>query len=178
MRMQANHHLKIWRNKGCRGSHQGLLTWSRSRWGCELAGTLWWYWRMTGPEWRLPWVKRLLVAAVSGDTHTVLGFTSRNPTRFSLGKPKKDPCGQGRGRGDKSLWRCPESSLEQRLPPGGSVPELSPEDCPSLEEGLLHCNPSSFCLTWWGRRTDPSGEACGEVMAQGSATNREISSWL
>ena len=115
MRMQANHHLKIWRNKGCRGSHQGLLTWSRSRWGCELAGTLWWYWRMTGPEWRLPWVKRLLVAAVSGDTHTVLGFTSRNPTRFSLGKPKKDPCGQGRGRGQQSLWRGPEPSLEQKL---------------------------------------------------------------
>ena len=47
--------------------------------------------------------KKLLLATVSGDAHTVLGFTSRSPTRFSPGRPRKDPCGQGRGRGDKSL---------------------------------------------------------------------------
>ena len=96
---------------------------------------------MTEPAWGLVWGPEASIGhSVRGRPHRS-SFTSRSPTRFSPGRPKKDPCGQGRGRGQQSLWRCPESSLEQRLPPGGSVPELSPEDCPSLEEGLPHCNP-------------------------------------
>ena len=96
---------------------------------------------MTEPVWGLVWGLEASVGhSVRGRPHRS-SFTSRSPTRFSPGRPKEDPCGQGRGRGEQSLWRCPESSLEQRLPPSGSAPELSPEDCPSLEEGLPHCNP-------------------------------------
>ena len=177
MKMQTKHHLKIWRDKVCRGSDQDLLTWSRSRWGCELAGTLWWYWCMTEPEWGHPCVKKFLGAMVSGDTHTVLGFTSRSPTRFSPGRPKKDPCGQGRGRGEQCLWRGPEPSLEQRL--------LSRWECAKAQSwrlswpggGVAPLQPFQPSSHWEGRDIHPSGEARVEFTAQGSTTKREISSY-
>ena len=158
-------------------SDQDLLPWSRNRWGCELAGTLWWYWCTTEPEWGLPWVKKLLVAAVSGDFHTVLGFTSRSPTRFSPGRPKKRSLWPWQRKGRESLWRGQEPSLEQKL--------LSRWDCARAQSwrlsqpggGIAPLQPFQPSSHWEERDIHPSGEARLEFTAQGSATKREISSY-
>ena len=146
MRMQTNHHHKIWRNKGCRGQTRicspgagtgGDVSWqahfddtdvqlslsedslgSRSFWWLQCQGT-------STPFWVLP-----------------PGAPPGSPRE----DPRKDPCGHGRGRGEspcegvKSLLWSKSCSL------GGIVPGLSPEDCPSPEEGLPHCNPSNLPL--------------------------------
>ena len=101
------------------------------------------------------------------EPHQVLPW--ENPRKILVAKAEEgdsSPC-----EGVQSLLLSKSCSL------GGIVPELSPEDCPGLEEGSPHCNTSNLPLIERGREMHPSGEARVEFTAQGSATKREISSY-
>ena len=114
---QANHHPSRNTGRSRQSQPRSAYLKQKTHWSHTLVGTPWWQFRKMAEGWGQTnrRVKNCWGWRHSRDSHTAIGFKSRNPTRFSWWRSKKAPLllWQREGTSNPSEI-CSETSPEKR----------------------------------------------------------------